>query len=113
MAERSVHEAAVEAVAGALYAVRYGGDAPGEDIEAVIEGRGFARADARAALTALVASAEVREGLVAALDKVPCKRYPSDHWCGDGGNLSDDDYPQHPACLADAILAAIGGTEAG
>lgn len=109
MAERSVHEAAVEAMAAELYAVRYGGDAPGEDARAVAECWSFARADARAAIAALVASAEVREGLVAALYAKEGRWYVAEA-------AHDEDGKPIPGLrlwpLADAVLAALGGTKA-
>lgn len=97
MTERSVHEAAVAAMAEAQHACYPCCDHDDYD-------DGYADAppcvlDAKAALAALVASAEVREA------DVPCLLHPGQEKCG--GATRGANVRLHPACF----LAALAGTD--
>ena len=87
MAERSVHEAAVEAMAGALWG---------------LDSAWTPHEKAEAALAALVASAEVRE----AAEDAPCLLHPGQAKCG--GAVRGANVRFHLPCL----LAALASPEA-
>ncbi len=91
----TAHDVAVRVVAGEMRADNH-----------------FAENDAREILAALAGSDEFRAALVGVLGgSVPCRVYPEDSQCGDGGNLSDHDWPMHPQCLSAALLSALAPPE--
>lgn len=95
MTERSVHEAAVEVMAGALRTYF------AEEGRPHALTRSEAKGASAAALAALVASADVREGLVAAAHKASVGDWPLASPEGEATRW-----------WVDAILAALAGPEA-